>query len=59
MKSLFQIVITASVEMSPDEFIERHNTILIERVGLHIHSLHANMVSPIVEDFEIIGIEEL
>lgn len=58
-KSFVQFVVTATVEMSPEEFIEKYNTILIERVGIYLHAINGNSVSPVVEDYEIIGVEEV
>lgn len=58
-KSIVQIVLTATVDMSPEEFIEKYNTILIKGVGAYLHNIKDECVELHVEDYEIPGIEEL
>lgn len=58
-KSIVQIVITATVDMSPEDFIEDYNTILIRKAGVYLHNIKDGCVELHVEDFDITGIEEL
>lgn len=58
-KSIVQIVVTATVDMSPEEFLENYNTILVKGVGLYVHSIKDVSVELDVQDFEFTGIEEL
>ena len=58
-QSYVQMVLTLTVEMSPERFIELYNPILIEKVGLSIHAHNHNMISPTVDDYEITAIEKV
>lgn len=58
-QSIMKIVVIATVEMTPEQFLEDYNTILIERMDLSLQALGDNYITLNADDFEITRIEEL
>lgn len=58
-QSIMKIVVIATVEMTPNQFLEKYNTILIERMNLSLQAHGDNYVDLNADDFEITRIEEL
>ncbi|WP_144509903.1 hypothetical protein [Bacillus sp. FJAT-22090] len=58
-ESILKIVIIATVEKTPEEFLKTHSNILIDDVTVTLHGTKNNDLSLEVEDFYVSNIESI